>query len=213
VTGTVTRKGLLAGIASLASAAACTPSRAQTTSERRYESLPGVLKAQAERGLKRYHPLPAAMRAQLARVEPSGDLDLRYYPCRVRLRSGDVLDRVYLAEAISWFEMWGVWPDQDQAKTELLIENVAEIQDSPSRLPARFGNEIYRAGESGMGYSVFRVLFADGSNMVVGTGGAVDFVSYPSGKGPSDVVGVRPHEGRGEPMAEHVDYAWCLFTE
>jgi hypothetical protein len=39
------------------------------------------------------------------------------------------------------------------------MENVAEVRDSPRRLPARFANELYQHGESGMGYTIFTVVF------------------------------------------------------
>jgi hypothetical protein len=46
-------------------------------------------------------------------------------------------------------------------------------------------------------------------------GNAVDFITYPSGKGPSDVVAVYPHEGRNDPdrIDGGVKYYWCLYSE
>ncbi len=41
-----------------------------------------------------------------------------------------------------------------------------------------------------MGYTVFTSVFADDSRQAYGTGNAVDFISYPVGKGQDDVLDV-----------------------
>jgi hypothetical protein len=69
-------------------------------------------------------------------------------------------------------------------------------EDSPTRLPVRFADEISRHGESGMGHTIFTVVFADGQRQACVTGNAVDFIRYPLGKGPRDVAAVIPHAGR-----------------
>jgi hypothetical protein len=38
------------------------------------------------------------------------------------------------------------------------IQDVTQIADSPVRLPAELANQLYAAGESGMGYVVFTVV-------------------------------------------------------
>jgi hypothetical protein len=130
----------------------------------------------------------------------------------VVLKDGSSLDRVYIVDAQPWFEQWGVWPEQDSAKFSLSIRDVARILDSPSRLPARFANQIYEAGESGMGYTIFTVKFRDGTSTAVGTGNAVDFIEYPDGQSPQTVVAVLPHVGRDDPkLRSGPDYRWCLF--
>jgi hypothetical protein len=89
---------------------------------------------------------------------------------------------------------------------------VRSLKSSPSRLPAKFANQIYDAGESGMGYTIFTVEFEDGSRQAYSAGNAVDFVQYPSGQTESSVVGVVPHIGRGEPsMKSAPGYFWCLY--
>ena len=85
------------------------------------------------------------------------------------------------------------------------------VEDSPTRLPARFANQIYDHGESGMGYTIFTVAIFDGERQARGTGGAVDFIRYPNGKGPSDVGGVRPHEGRNAQPVAAPDRYCCLY--
>ena len=44
--------------------------------------------------------------------------------------------------------------------------------------------------------TIFTIVFSDGERRPCVTGNAVDFVRYPPGKGPFDVVAVIPHEGR-----------------
>ena len=157
--------------------------------------------------------LPDRLRAQLEAVEPSGGgYEPVYAPCEVVLRDGSVRDRVYLCEAQPWFDHWGVWPDDDPGKSSVAINDVMEVRDSPSRLPARFANELYQAGESGMGYTIFTVHFDDGASAAYLTGNAVDFITYPGGQGTSNVVRVSPHEGRDAYQAGP-EYAWCLFSE
>ncbi len=73
------------------------------------------------------------------------------------------------------------------------MKMLAEARDSPARLPARFANKLYRHGESGLGYTIFTVVFADGEKQACVTGNALDFIRYPHGKGPIDVVAVIPH--------------------
>jgi len=91
---------------------------------------------------------------------------------------------------------------------------VAQVPDSSSRLPARLANEIYRNGESGMGYTIFTVVFADGLRQACVTGNAVDFIRYPRHKGPKDVVAVIPHEGRrDDSLMESPEWYWCLYSE
>ena len=163
-----------------------------------------------EAGERNYPDLPSNLRQQLARIPPSVSGSLRYFPCLVRLKDGRTLDRVYVVEARSYMTHWGVWPDQDSHKKEVRIEDVAEIHESPSRLPADFATELYRAGESGMGYVVFTVRFSDGTEQSYVTGNAVDFVSLPSGKSGSDIAGVIPHRERDRAVASNVPYYWCI---
>jgi hypothetical protein len=56
------------------------------------------------------------------------------------------------------------------------------VEDSPTRVLARFANAIYENGESGMGYTIFTVVFSDGILQACVTEKAVDFISYPNGK-------------------------------
>ena len=64
-----------------------------------------------------------------------------------------------------------------------------------------------------MGETFFTVVFADGSSESYVTGNAVDFIRYPGGKGPADVVRVIPHQGSANISQPWPHYCWCLYSE
>ena len=164
--------------------------------------------------MARYSPLSSHIREAFRGIEPSGDGELVYYPCRAVLNSGNAFDTVYIVPEKPYLKYWGVYPEDDRGKRWIRIEDVAQVQDSPTRLPAQFANEIYKNGESGMGYTIFTVVFADGLRQSCVTGNAVDFIQYPSGKGPKDVVAVLPHEGRRDhSLVNAPEWYWCLYSE
>ena len=99
-------------------------------------------------------------------------------------------------------------------KISIDVNTVVSIAESPHRLPAKFANELYAAGESGMGYTIFTVEFQDGSRAAYSTGNAIDFIEYPSGQIAENVVNVIPHQGRNDRKIRSCsNYAWCLYTE
>jgi hypothetical protein len=106
-------------------------------------------------GERKYPALPHAVRTQLERVLPTKDASMAYRPCRLTLKDGKKQDYVYVADAANYIKMWGVWPDQDQGKREIQIGDVEAIEESPSRLPPTLAQQLYDAGESGMGYVAF----------------------------------------------------------
>lgn len=161
----------------------------------------------------RYAVLPDLIRVGLDKISPSGEGKLQYFPCQVTLKSGESLDTVYIVSEAPYLYYWGKYPEDDPAKEWIRIEDVVEVEDSPTRLPARFANKVYRQGESGMGYSIFTVVFVDGSRQACVAGGAIDFISYPFGKGPSDVVDILPGEGRDAQPIKGPRYYWCLYSE
>jgi hypothetical protein len=154
--------------------------------------------------------LPPALRIQLAKVQPSRDRCLEYFPCRVQLHSGIEFDRVYVVEQSAYLRYWGEYPSHDQ---RVDIGSVRSMDESPFRLPARFANAIYAAFESGMGYYVFTVIFRDGSQQAYITGDAIDFIEYPAGKSLADVEAVVPHAGRDQNPVRVPTYRWCLYSE
>jgi hypothetical protein len=111
-----------------------------------------------------------------------------------------------------YLRWWGVYPEDDRGKQSVNIKDVVKVENSPTRLPARFANQIYDHGESGMGYTIFTVVFSDGQRQAYGTGNAVDFIRYPNGKGPDDVSSVLPHEGRNAQPVMAPDWYWCLYS-
>jgi hypothetical protein len=129
------------------------------------------------------------------------------------LRDGSWVEHVYFAEAESWYLNWGAWPDEDAGKRWVDLTEVVAVDRSPDRLPPEFERVIDEAGESGMGYSLFSVQFADGTSAAYCTGNAVDFIPYPDGQSEATVAGVLPHAGRNDPDLRYgLDYAWCLFS-
>jgi hypothetical protein len=178
------------------------------------EIAPGLWHEQLLDGRMAYSTLLPHVREALTSIEPSRDGELVYYPCRAVLKSGEAFDTVYIVSEKPYVKHWGVYPENDLGKRWVRMEDIGEVQESPTRLPAQFANEIYRNGESGMGYTIFTVVFADGVRQACATGNAVDFIQYPIGKGPKDVVAVIPHEGRRDAsLAKSPQWYWCLYSE
>lgn len=152
--------------------------------------------------------LPDRLQEVLKTVPSSHDGDMTYWPCAVRLKDGRVLSCVYLASDRAYGRHWKLYPDRERL---ISVTDIDSLFESPQRLPARLANKLYEYGESGMGYVIFTVVFADGSRQAYLTGNAVDFIHYPEDKQTSDVVDVLPHEGRNRHPIEGPDYYWCFF--
>jgi len=73
-------------------------------------------------------------------------------------------------------------------------ERICRVRSSPDRLPARLANELYAAGESGMGYHAFSVQLRDGRRLHFVSGNAVDFPAWPEGVTGADAVTVKRHD-------------------
>ena len=157
----------------------------------------------------RYASLDDNLRNQLSVIPTADGL---IFPCLVSFKDGSERDRVFLARAKEWVKQWGVWPEDDKGKHSVDVRDIVSIRESPTRLPAKFAAVLYNAGESGMGYCLFKVMFADGSEQAYSSGNALDFINYPKHQSPSTVIGVLPHAGRTDGTKRHApDYAWCLF--
>ena len=163
--------------------------------------------------MSRYPLLPDHIREALASITPTRGGSLSYYPCRVSLKDGSTLNTVYIEPEKPYLRCWGVYQENDRGKWSVRIEDVLSVEDSPTRLPAQFANEVYDAGESGMGFTIFTVEFADGRTQAYATGNAVDFIRYPTGCGPEDVVAVKPHQGRNANPVSAPQWFWCLYSE
>jgi hypothetical protein len=162
--------------------------------------------------MSRYPALPDHVREALGAIVASGCDELWYFPCRVTLKDGRILDTVYIEPEMPYLRWWGVYPENDRGKRSVKIGDVAKVEDSPTRLPAQFANQVYDHGESGMGYTIFTVVFSDGQRQACIGGNAVDFIQYPNGKGPNDVAAVLPHEGRNTEWVPAPDWYWCLYS-
>jgi hypothetical protein len=159
-----------------------------------------------------YSGITRELLGQLRAIEPSRDGSLEYRPCIVTLTDGRDIDCVYVVPFDDYIKVWGVTPEQDESKRGLRIEEIASIRESPSRLPAKLANQIYAAGESGMGYCTFTLEFRDGVAQRYTTGNAVDFVPLPEGKHAKDIAKVVPHTTpwRREDWTTF-PYHWCLY--
>jgi hypothetical protein len=159
--------------------------------------------------------LSADLRAQLELVPLAHDRDFALAPCQVTLASGGVVDRVYVVEADGYFGLWG-W---DERRPYISLDDVVAIRESPTRLPSKYSDRVYQAGESGMGYVVFTVVTSNGSRYPFSMGDAVDFPNWPPNVEPRDVIDVLPHVGREafrdggyQPTQHGADYFWCLYS-
>ena len=158
-----------------------------------------------------YGLLGDGLAAQLAAFDPSYDGYCHYWPSRVTLLDGAERDFVVFAEADEYFRPWGIWPEDDPGKRSVAIEEVAAIQESSKRLPARLAEKLYARGESGMGYYAFTAILRDGRELPFVTGGVVDFPALPQDVGGADVVDVLRGVGGVYPAESSEDYSWCLF--
>jgi hypothetical protein len=159
-------------------------------------------------------PISQELYLALMAIPPSGDGNLEYRPASLQLKDGTLVDRAYVMAMPPYLSWWG--PDWE-GRSYIPIRDISRIAECPTRLPQNFANKLYVTGESGMGYCIFTVDFADGTSCVFVTGNAVDFLDYPSDKSGKDVVDVKPHEGRNETQAGHyrsgTDYHWVLFED
>jgi hypothetical protein len=141
---------------------------------------------------------------------PKGDVYLVYKPCVVTLLDGTVLDRVYVQNATDYVNTWGVWPDDDQGKNAVDVSRVAHIASSLTRLPPRIAEAIYLRGETCKAGCGFTLVFSDSIRQECLASGAVDWVPYPPGKQPGDIVDVT-FDYTGRNVLLGFDYAWCLY--
>jgi hypothetical protein len=111
-------------------------------------------------------------------------------------------------------KLWEGHLQTNGAKRLIRVDEVAEVRDSPTRLPARFANELYQQGDLGLEYTIFTVVFSDETRQACVTGTGVDFIQYPPGKGPRNVTAVLPHEGRrDDSLVKAPPSHWCIYAE
>ena len=129
---------------------------------------------------------------------------MKYRPCRLLLKDGTVVPRAICAEDHRGFDgKWWIHPNA-----------VARIEMTLERLPAHLASKLYAAGESGMGYQVFRARMSDGACYTFLTGNVVEFPDFPEGYDTNDVQEVYPHEGREELiLRKSHDFEWCFYVK
>ena len=139
---------------------------------------------------------------QVAKIEPSQPWPgVLLYPCAVRTKGGVTLPRVYFAE-----------PSIVGNRSSISVDDVAAIFESEDRLPARFANCLYQAGETGMGMMAFQVVFPFGLKFRYLTGNFVDFLQFPPLLGPAQVRDVLPGGRRTLRARGPRPAGWCFFT-
>lgn len=158
-------------------------------------------------GATSYPELSDPLREQLARVPSAYAPDSRreFRPCSAHLKDGSVIPRLYPVQAaeLSYVQEW---PSKETDPSLVLANEIEYLEDSPYRTPSGYARLLYQAGESGMGWTVFTVVFKNGYRQVYVTGQRYDFLEYPKGLGPGDIVDILPHEGRkhrDEPSTLH----------
>ena len=155
---------------------------------------------------------------RLRRVRPSHDGSLELRPCRALLKEGRWVDRVYLVEEAAYLRHWQIPPEEDASRRALALEAIEDVAESPTRLPVRVADRLYRAGESGKGYAVFTLLLSNGRRLPYHTGHAVDFPQWPDDVTPDLVEDALPHEASEEfrrrtpgPQEGSAPHLWCLY--
>ena len=164
------------------------------------------------------------LRAQLEKIEPSNIDGAQLRPCRVILKDGSALDRVYVVDSETYRKLSGSGPGECGKRNEFVsITQIARIEDSPQRVPSGLATKMYRAGESGMGYYVFTLVLRDGRRLPYVTSGLADFVNFPLGVSSSMVKDLLPHEGKeqlqdaqhhwknNEECTRGSRFLWCLY--
>jgi hypothetical protein len=144
--------------------------------------------------------------SQLETIEPSdtgpSEQHQEHRPCRLILRGGQIVPRAICVEDHRGFttDSW-IHPDA-----------VERIEPSPERMPAPLASKLYAAGESGMGYQLFRMKMKDGTSHFFITSNVVDFPDLPEGYTTDDVEDVFPHEGREESHRRERTFRWCFYV-
>jgi hypothetical protein len=94
---------------------------------------------------------------------------------------------------------------------DVSINDVIEIESSPTRLSAKVAMKISADGETGMGYYALTLLTEDGRGIPCISDNP-DWVELPNGISPRQITDVIPHEGRSEARNEEGrPVALCLY--
>lgn len=156
--------------------------------------------------------MPISLLRQLDAIEPSEvEPGLLVHPCSAELNDGVVLERVYLMTAATSKRRLGYDGSTLPDSNWISKDSVASITESPARLPVRFANEIYRAGETHYGCYIFTLVFSIWVQRGYLVGGFVDFLDFPRGHGPSDVKEVLLRKGPTQ-ASQVPQCRWCVYS-
>ncbi len=115
-----------------------------------------------------------------------------YYPCSVILNNGQFQDYVYIVDRNIFIKTWGYNPEEEKAKRFIKINDIADIRESPSRLPSHITNKLNKSGETKMGSVIATYVFSDATKLSLIN--AHDFIEYPDRKTANDLIDVIPHK-------------------
>ena len=174
-------------------------------------SFPRFARAAVDPKELEYPLITKPLAAELKLIEPSIRKHVKLYPCLATLTDGRQLDGVYMIAASDFLKM-----DEPESRTVLPLGRIAHIEESPTRLPAKLANKIYRSGESAMGYYLFTLVFNDGAQLPCRTSDSVDFIDLPRSFAERKIVNVLPHVGQkvvpsGKPQGHGAAAVWCPF--
>lgn len=154
----------------------------------------------------------AMLLQQVKAIEPSySQTGIRLYPCSARLLDNTALECVYFIAPEAVKRLFGfARVEEIPGIAWISPSQVATVTESPSRLPVRFANQIYRAGESRMGGCLFTLVFSRWRRRKYLTGNFVDFLEFPWGTHPSDVKEVILHRGASR-VSRVPECKWCVL--
>lgn len=139
---------------------------------------------------------------------------LPYLPAEVLLDDNTSIDRVIFYGYNALHREFG----NQRQEPLIALERVRDVKPSRSQLAPRFVQMVVPHSEV-WGIYCFTLIMDDSKEVYYETGEPVDFLSFPPGYGPTNVVGVRT--GRVEfvtfSQARSIwhgsEFSWCLYTE
>ncbi|HYA18010.1 MAG TPA: hypothetical protein VEF06_11120 [Bryobacteraceae bacterium] len=103
----------------------------------------------------------AELQQHLNSIEPGiTQSGVKLFPCAAGLKDGRVLERLCIVSGDGYRCLTGKPYDPAERRGwNVEPSEIEQITASPHRLPANHASQIYAAGESGMGYYIFTVVF------------------------------------------------------
>jgi hypothetical protein len=144
---------------------------------------------------------------QIELIKPSVCGGQLHFPCSILLKSGERIERALCVEKYKDFE----------SDTWIHPSDVDRIEETPTRMPPRLATKLYRAGETGMGYEIFKMKMKSGERFVFVTNSIVDFPDLPDGYTTGDVARVCPFRGRKGIFIprchQGASFQWCFYMK